>query len=149
MVWEGCGVCGTMGTQPPSCMMSSIHIKLRFSAAWSRVTHCCQSREGPITNCISMQSPEAAERGGAQIKSTPRAILEPPGLGQNLAPLVLAPPPPVGRVMGSTPLGSSHMYIETQQLDYPLTLWKTRQPSHQEPHASLPVHRKPPAPHQH
>lgn len=54
--------------------------------------------------CISRQSPEAAERGDAQSRSTPRAILDPsPGLGHHLAPQVLAPPPPVGRAMGSTP----------------------------------------------
>lgn len=74
-------------------MHGEMHIKLHYSpvsllhgSAEDRVTHCCQSKEGSIISRISMQRPETAERGDAQSKSTPRAILQPaPGLRHHLA----------------------------------------------------------------
>lgn len=113
-------------------MHDELHIKLHYSpvsllhgSVRGRVTHCCRGREGSITSCISMQSPGAAERGDAQSKSTPRAILEPsPGLGHHLAPQVLAPPPPVGSdglhtLTCASSMGSSRMYIKHHKSNTP------------------------------
>lgn len=113
-------------------MHGDLHIKPHYShvsplhgSARGRAPCCCQGREGSITSCSSMQSPEAAERRDAQSKSGPRAIPEPSsGLRHHLAPQVLAPPPRWKRdglhsFTCVSSMGSSHTYIETQ-LDYPL-----------------------------
>lgn len=126
-------------------MHDEVHIKLHYSpvsllhgSVRGRVTHCCQSREGSITSCISMQSPGAAERVGSQSKTNPRAILEPlPGLGDHLAPQVLAPPPPVGSdglhtLTCTSSTGSSCMYIKHNNSITPSPYGSphTRSPTH-------------------
>lgn len=137
-------MCGTMGAQPQcSCMMRST------LSSTTALFPCCMAQSGAglpaaaragrdpspaVSACRALEQ----QRVGSQSKTNPRAILEPlPGLGDHLAPQVLAPPPPVGSdglhtLTCTSSTGSSCMYIKHNNsiTSSPYGSPHTRSPTH-------------------